>query len=56
MDELEFIEPPLEIKVLYIAFSKKAANYKQKLKDFNIGLEQIKEDGTMYRIISDHGF
>lgn len=54
--ELEFMEPPLENKLLYIAFSKNAANYQEKLAAFNQGLEQIIADGTLVAIMARHGF
>ncbi|WP_230400424.1 substrate-binding periplasmic protein [Zooshikella ganghwensis] len=54
--ELEFMNPALEIKELYIVFSKKAKDYQKKLALFNSGLKQIKEDGTMEEIMSKHGF
>lgn len=53
--ELEFMLPALEIRLLYIAFSKQAKNYQEKLKAFNSGLQQITEDGTLTRIINKHG-
>lgn len=54
-EALEFMEPPLENKMLYIAFSKKAADYEQKLAAFNAGLQQITEDGTLAGIMKRHG-
>lgn len=54
--ELEFLDPPLEIKPLYIAFSKKAPNYKKKLELFNSGLKSIKENNLMEEIMMKHGF
>ncbi len=54
--KLEFMEPPLENKPLYIGFSKQAADYKQKLKAFNQGLKIIKTDGTLKKIMKKHGF
>ncbi|MGE5583823.1 MAG: substrate-binding periplasmic protein [Bacillota bacterium] len=54
--ELEFMEPPLETKPLYIAFSKKAKDYRQKLNDFNAGLKQITKDGTLKAILERNGF
>lgn len=54
--DLEFMEPAMEIKPLYIAFSKKAGGYKEKLAAFNQGLDLITEDGTLQRILTKHGF
>ena len=54
--ELEFMEPPLEIKLLYIAFSRQAADSQEKLAAFNRGLKEITADGTLVRIMARHGF
>ncbi|SHO47291.1 substrate-binding periplasmic protein [Desulfopila aestuarii] len=54
--ELEFMVPPLENKLLYVAFSKQAADYQEKLSAFNQGLAQITADGTLAAIIKRHGF
>src|SRR5690606_21066867 len=48
--ELEFMQPPLEIKYFYLAFSLKDPNHQAKLKAFNRGLALIREDGTLDRI------
>ncbi len=52
--ELEFMVPALEVRSLYIAFSKKASDYQDKLQAFNSGLKQIKQDGTLVRIMKKH--
>ncbi|MCX4025349.1 ABC transporter substrate-binding protein [Endozoicomonas sp. SM1973] len=54
--ELEFLEPPLEVKPLYIAFSKKAPDYQKKLALFNRGLKKIQENKLMEEIMMKHGF
>jgi ABC-type amino acid transport substrate-binding protein len=56
LTELEFMEPPLEVKPLYIAFSKKAKDYQTKLKAFNNGLKKLRENGMMSKIMEKHGF
>jgi len=56
MDELEFLEPPLEIKPLYIAFSTKAPDYEKKRSVFNEGLKLLEKDGAMKAILEKHGF
>ncbi|KPA14846.1 amino acid ABC transporter substrate-binding protein [Candidatus Magnetomorum sp. HK-1] len=56
MGDLEFMEPPLEVKPLYIAFSKKAKDYEIKLKAFNSGLKKLKEEGMLNKIMEKHGF
>jgi len=54
--ELEFMEPPLEVKQLYVAFSKKAKGYLEKQKAFNEGLEKLKKEGLLEIIMEKHGF
>jgi polar amino acid transport system substrate-binding protein len=55
-DKIEILEPSVDSMPLYVAFSKKSKNYKQKVKDFNIGLDIIKKDGTFEKILKKHGF
>jgi len=50
VEELEFLEPPLEVDYFYNAFPTSRAGYEQKLSDFNKGLQMMKEDGTLDRI------
>ncbi|OZG70403.1 hypothetical protein BTA51_26280 [Hahella sp. CCB-MM4] len=54
--ELEWMEPPLEIKPQYLAFSIKSQGYKQRLNDFNEGLQQLKKTGELEAILTKHGF
>jgi ABC-type amino acid transport substrate-binding protein len=56
LTELEFMEPPLEVKPLYIAFSKQAKDYQSKLKAFNDGLKKLREEGMLTKIMEKHGF
>lgn len=51
---LEFMEPPLEMRKLYLIFGKRRGN-RQTLKDFNTGLKMIIRDGTVKRIMKKHG-
>ncbi|MDM8517929.1 transporter substrate-binding domain-containing protein [Desulfobacterales bacterium HSG16] len=53
-EHLEFMEPALEFKQLYVAFSKKAPDYKKKLDVFNAGLNAITQNGTLEKIIMKH--
>ncbi len=53
---LEFLEPPLEEKLLYVIFSRKIEGYEQKVKGFNQGLQQLIEDRTSQKIMKRHGF
>jgi polar amino acid transport system substrate-binding protein len=54
--DLEFLEPALEVKPLYIVFSKKAPGYEQKVKDFNEGLQNLTKKGTIKAIMKKYGF
>lgn len=56
LDKLEFLEPPLEVKSLYIAFSKKSENHEKFKKAFDAGIKEMNDDGTMQKILEDHGF
>ncbi len=53
--KIEAVEPVMEVKPLYIAFSKKAPAYEKKMADFNDGLKAIKEDGSLQKILEKHG-
>ena len=54
LNELEFLEPPLEEKPLYLLFSKKHSNFQKLLAGFNHGLNIIVKDGTRNKIIKYH--
>lgn len=56
LNEFELMEPPLEIKALYIAFSKKTKDHNQKLKAFNTGLSLMEKDGMLKQIKARYGF
>ena len=56
VDAIEFLEPRLQEKPLYLAVSRKVKGHKQIVKDFNHGLKQIAEDGIIHNIIKKHGF
>ena len=53
-DILEFMLPPLETRKLHLIFAKRKGS-KQKLKDFNKGLQMIIQDGTVEDILKKHG-
>ncbi len=55
-DQLEFMDPPLEVKDLYVCISKQIPNYQAKIDAFNEGLKKIKADGTIAAIMKKHGF
>jgi ABC-type amino acid transport substrate-binding protein len=56
MDELEFMYPAMEVKKLYICFSRKIAGIKKIAKDFNAGLQQLRASGELENIMDRHGF
>ena len=55
-NSLEVIHPPLQVNYLYNIFTKKVKGYKKKVKDFNRGLQMLKDDGTYDAILTKHGF
>ncbi len=52
----EPISPPLDTIKLYVLFSKKVPGIQAKIDAFNTGLKQIKNDGTIERIVAEYGF
>jgi len=56
LSSVEFLSPALEEKSLHIMFSKAVMNYEKKVKDFNRGLQEIKADGTVEKILIKYGF
>lgn len=54
--DLEFLNPPLEVKSLYLAFSRKAPGYEQKLQAFNEGLAKLQKAGAIKTIMKKYGF
>ncbi len=50
-DTLEFMEPPMEEKELFLAFSKKAYGSLLKLEAFNKALSEMKSDGSLDKIL-----
>ncbi|SIQ68913.1 amino acid ABC transporter substrate-binding protein, PAAT family [Alkalispirochaeta americana] len=55
-DELEAMYPVLEYEAQHLVVSRRAAEYRAKLDDFNEGLRLITADGTLERILESHGF
>lgn len=53
--EVEFMEPPLALRNLYVAFSKQTDNPEKKMNDFNAGLEILRIDGILEGIMSRYG-
>ena len=55
-DGIEFLQPTLSSKDLYLAISKNTNNSEEKLKAFDAGLKILKEDGILDRIMRQYGF
>ena len=53
--EIEFVDKPLGIKNLHVAFSRKKADHQKLTKAFDKGLAQILGDGTLEKILDRHG-
>jgi polar amino acid transport system substrate-binding protein len=53
--EIDFVAKPLAVKNLYVAFSKSKPDYKTLTRDFNRGLAEVLHDGTLQKILADHG-
>ena len=53
---LVFMQPSLDIRPLYMAISKKAPNYQEKLRDLNLGINHLMLNGTYKYIQKKHGF
>jgi polar amino acid transport system substrate-binding protein len=54
--DVEFLRPPLERKGIHVMFSRQKPGWKQRLARFNRGLEEIRRDGTLQRIMDKFGF
>lgn len=55
-DKVEFMYPPLSVKKLYLAVSKKSGNPEKLVRDFNAGLRILKEDGIVDQLKHQYGF
>jgi len=53
---IEWMEPVLEEKQQHLIISKKAKNSKNKLEDFNKGLQILRETGIFTKILKKHAF
>ncbi len=53
--QLEFMQPALEYKPLYIGFSRQHPQHDQVRKAFNLGLDSMREDGRLQAILRQHG-
>ncbi|MBN1968322.1 MAG: transporter substrate-binding domain-containing protein [Candidatus Delongbacteria bacterium] len=55
-DSIKIIDPPLEIKNLYIGITKKNPDAIKIRDDFNKGLKLMMDDGTYDKILEKYGF
>ena len=53
-DKFEFMEPPIEIRRQYLVISKKNKNAQKIINDFNLGLKQITNDGSLNQTYDDY--
>ncbi|SLM32445.1 ABC-type amino acid transport/signal transduction systems, periplasmic component/domain [Desulfamplus magnetovallimortis] len=56
INEVEFVEPPLEVKDLYVCIPKNRANAEKIHAAFDKGLAEMNADGTIEKILKDYGF
>lgn len=54
--ELDWIAPPVHEDIQYLVISKAAEGSEAILSEFNAGLAEITEDGTLKSIMAKHGF
>jgi len=54
-EKLDFLDPPLENKVLYVGFSKAVKDYQKLLKNFNQTLNDMVKKGLIDDIVKKHG-
>lgn len=53
--EIEFMEPPLENKDLYLCISKALPDGQKIIDDFNSVIKQMTDDGSIKKIMEKHG-
>ncbi|MBN1971737.1 MAG: transporter substrate-binding domain-containing protein [Candidatus Delongbacteria bacterium] len=49
--QMEFVEPPLIVHDLYVCINKNVKDAKKKIDSFNKGLKEMKEDGSLDKMI-----
>jgi polar amino acid transport system substrate-binding protein len=54
--KLDFMMPPLDVKPLYVGFSKARPGYHKRLEAFNQALNELKQAGIVAKIYTRHGF
>ena len=56
LDDFVFVDPPLDENFLYLMVSKNIPDGEQLVRDFNAGMLELLEDGTLKRILRKYGF
>ncbi len=56
VDKITFMDPPLEVKDLFVCISKKTNNPEKIHEAFNKGLAEMNQDGTVQKILKEYGF
>ncbi|WP_158999787.1 substrate-binding periplasmic protein [Pigmentibacter ruber] len=51
--DFTMLNPPIKVHNLYIIFSKKAVDYKEKLKSFNLGMKKLSKQKKLGKIIRE---
>ncbi|MDJ0784104.1 MAG: transporter substrate-binding domain-containing protein [Desulfosarcinaceae bacterium] len=54
--DVEFMDPPLAIKALYLTVSKKTDRAQEKVREFNAGLQILQKEGKIKRLLRVYGF
>lgn len=54
--DVQFLEPPLDIRNIHVMFSKNRPDWEKHLEMFNKGLSAFQEDGTKDMILEKYGF
>lgn len=52
---VEQIDPPFSVRPIYVAFSKSHPDAQKMVEEFNLGLREIKRDGTLNTIMEKYG-
>ncbi|MCP4321673.1 MAG: transporter substrate-binding domain-containing protein [Psychromonas sp.] len=56
IEDVIFIKPPLNISPIYLITSRSNPNKESVMRAFNMGLTEIKQDGSYDKILRAHGF
>lgn len=55
LQDVTFLDPPLDNLSLHVLISRNIDNYEQVLKDFNAALDKLSDDGTIDEILKKRG-